>query len=118
MEIRYFTSGISWNADYVAEAATDEQRMALAAYVRLNNNSGEDYENAQVRLVVGVIRLVEEIAQLARAGRPGRMPMTELLKDRDELLGARVYEQLRLMDRSAGEIKGPKPKEIVKEGVS
>jgi hypothetical protein len=40
----------------------------------VNNKSGEDYENAQVRLVVGVIRLVEEIAPLAQAGRPGAQP--------------------------------------------
>ena len=30
------------------------------------NNSGEEYENAQVRLVVGTINLVEKIAQLAQ----------------------------------------------------
>jgi hypothetical protein len=66
VEIRYFTSGITWAADYVAEAAKTEQAMTLAGAVRVTNNSGEDYENAQVRLVVGVIRLVEEIVQLAR----------------------------------------------------
>src|SRR5437867_10262792 len=66
VEIRYFTSGISWSADYVAEANMAEKLMGLAGYVRVNNNSGEDYENAQIRLVVGVIRLVEQIAQLAR----------------------------------------------------
>src|SRR5881628_467665 len=66
VEIRYFTSGISWSADYVAEANKAEKLMGLAGYVRVNNNSGEDYENAQVRLVVGVIRLVENIANLAR----------------------------------------------------
>jgi hypothetical protein len=71
VEIRYFTSGISWSADYVAEASKDEKAMALAGNVRINNKSGEDYENAQVRLVVGVIRLVEEIARLAQQGRPG-----------------------------------------------
>jgi hypothetical protein len=69
-EIRCFTSGISWAADYVAEAEKTEKLMALAGSVRVNNGSGEDYENAQVRLVVGVIRLVEDIAQLARQGRP------------------------------------------------
>jgi len=55
--------------------------MTLAGSVRVNNNSGEDYENAQVRLVVGVIRLVENIAQLARASedRAKNQPMTETL---------------------------------------
>ena len=70
VEIRYFTSGISWAADYVAEAAKDEKSMSLASQVRVSNHSGEDYENAQVRLVVGVIRLVEPIAQLAQGGKP------------------------------------------------
>ena len=67
VEIRYFTSGISWAADYVAEAERNERTMSLAGAVRVNNNSGEDYENAEVRLVVGVIRLVEQIVQLAHA---------------------------------------------------
>ena len=71
VEIRYFTSGISWSADYVLEAQKNEKLAGLAGYVRVNNNSGEDYEDAQVRLVVGVIRLVDEIAKLARMGRPG-----------------------------------------------
>jgi hypothetical protein len=73
VEIRYFTSGISWSADYVGEATKDESAMALAGNVRVNNNSGEDYENAQVRLVVGVVRLVEEIARLARANKEMRL---------------------------------------------
>ena len=67
VEIRYFTSGITWAADYVAEATKTEKAMTLAGAVRVTNHSGEDYENAQVRLVVGVIRLVEEIARLAHA---------------------------------------------------
>ncbi|MCG3768587.1 MAG: hypothetical protein JW394_0702 [Nitrospira sp.] len=71
VEIRYFTSGISWSADYVAEADRAEKLMQLAGSVRVNNRSGEDYENAQIRLVVGVIRLVEEIVDLARKGEKG-----------------------------------------------
>src|SRR6059036_4131674 len=43
VEIRYFTSGISWSADYVAEAEKNEKLAGLAGYVRVNNNSGEDY---------------------------------------------------------------------------
>src|SRR5512136_981227 len=78
VEIRYFTSGITWAADYVAVAAQNEKLMDLAGAVRVNNNSGEDYENAQVRLVVGVVRLVEEIANLARQ----RQVVTERLAER------------------------------------
>ena len=65
VEIRYFTSGIKWAADYVAEADKTEKLMKLAGNVRVTNHSGEDYEDAQVRLVVGVVRLVEQIVALA-----------------------------------------------------
>ena len=41
--------------------------MNLEGFVRVDNNSGEEYEDAQVRLVVGRINLVEKIAQLAQA---------------------------------------------------
>ena len=67
VEIRYFTSGISWTADYVCEANRNETQMDFSGAVRVNNKSGEDYENAQVRLIVGVVRLVEEIAEIGRA---------------------------------------------------
>ncbi|HEY8750916.1 MAG TPA: hypothetical protein VIM11_23230, partial [Tepidisphaeraceae bacterium] len=66
IEITYFTSGITWSADYTAIADKDEKLMSLDSFVRVTNNSGEEYENAQVRLVVGTINLVEKIAQLAR----------------------------------------------------
>src|SRR5436309_4083629 len=40
VEIRYFTSGISWSADYVAEADKAEKLMRLAGNVRVNDNTG------------------------------------------------------------------------------
>ena len=114
-EIRYFTSGIRWAADYVAEADKVEQSMALAGNVRVNNNSGEDYENAQVRLVVGVIRLVEDIAQLAHAGRPGVMPPTTLSiqKFKSDGDGKDAYAEFERAERKAGDRR-----EIVKEALS
>src|SRR5512136_2427426 len=117
VEIRYFTSGISWAADYVAEAAKDEKAMSLAGWVRVNNKSGEDYENAQVRLVVGVIRLVEEIATLARQseGRekqlhPAFMPAAAMPENAPVTLGLAFGGAV--LNAEA------KPKEIVKEGLS
>ncbi len=114
VEIRYFTSGISWSADYVAEASKDEKVMALAGNVRVNNKSGEDYENAQVRLVVGVIRLVQDIAQLARGSQPV-LPATAAAPEMP-MRQSGVLELSRLMDRA--ELSADKPREIIKEGVS
>ena len=70
VEIRYFTSGITWKADYVGIANQDETKLRLTGYVRVFNNSGELYDNAQTRLVVGTINLVEKIADLATRPAP------------------------------------------------
>ena len=118
VEIRYFTSGISWNADYVVEAAKDEKQMNFAGAVRVTNNSGEDYENAQVRLVVGVIRLVQEIADLARAGKPG-MPTTKALSALGGAMPTAAPATVAfgaIVEADAVALR--KPKEIIREGVS
>jgi len=116
VEIRYFTSGISWSADYVAEANKTEKLMGLAGYVRVNNKSGEDYENAQVRLVVGVIRLVEDIANLARMGRPGGLPSATPLGGVAAPAAVRRELSFRLGAMDALAANGPA--EIVKEELS
>ena len=112
VEIRYFTSGISWSADYVATANKAEKLMALAGNVRVNNNSGEEYENAQIRLVVGVIRLVEEIRQLAQQGRPGPPPPITA-----PAVAGRMMKAASAMAFAADEATA-RPREIIKEGVS
>jgi hypothetical protein len=65
LEVSYFTSGLTWNANYVAVMDKAEKIMTLGASVTISNNSGEDYENAQTRLIVGDVRLVEEVRALA-----------------------------------------------------
>ncbi|MHC4552781.1 MAG: DUF4139 domain-containing protein, partial [Planctomycetota bacterium] len=80
IEITYLTSGLSWRAFYMGTLAEDEQTMQLQGYVRVSNNSGEDYENAQTRLIVGKVNLLDRIAELARReqpyGRPGQFDMS------------------------------------------
>jgi len=77
-EITYFTTGVTWRAFYMGTLSRNEKKMRLQSYVRVTNNSGEDYENAQTRLIVGRVHILDEIAQLARRpnpyGRPGGYP--------------------------------------------
>ena len=112
-QVTYFTSGISWQADYVLVTNPAESEMSFDGFVRIINNSGEDYENAQVRLVVGTVNLVEKIQDLARRGVPVPAPggiemrkfaMAEAIRDGDK------------MDLKARE-QG-RPPEIIKEGLS
>jgi hypothetical protein len=75
VEITYLTSGLSWRAFYMGTLTENEEKMRLQGYVRVTNKSGEDYENAQTRLIVGKVHILDRIAELARRqypyGRPG-----------------------------------------------
>ncbi|NLH17418.1 MAG: DUF4139 domain-containing protein [Phycisphaerae bacterium] len=65
MEVTYLTSGISWRAFYMGTLVPDESKLKLDGFVRVDNNSGEEYENAQTRLVVGQVHLLEQITELS-----------------------------------------------------
>jgi len=73
-EITYFTSGLSWRAFYMGTLSEDEERMQLQGYVRVTNKSGEDYENAQTRLIVGKVHILDQIATLAKRRYPYGRP--------------------------------------------
>ncbi len=125
IEISYFTSGIRWAADYLAIADADEKTLRLESFVRVNNGSGEDYENAQVRLVVGTINLVEKIAELAKLP-VGRVE--ELKRDDYQGLRQRAARQMMLPAAPAPAMAGAAtdysaieeetPKEVIKQGLS
>jgi len=119
VEITYLTSGLSWRAFYMGTLTEDEKTMRLQGYVRVTNNSGEDYENAQTRLIVGKVHILDQIAELARRqypyGRPGE------IEPRMERLGRKleVAKQAAMsLSRLAGAALSAKPKEITKEGLS
>jgi len=129
VEITYFTSGINWSADYVCIANPAETAMGFEGFVRVYNNSGEEYEDAQVRLIVGRINLVEKIAQLARIRledvsgmdrKTERRLAEHALKDavdRDE--EGWHEETLNFSMGFGGRGSGQRrPKQIVKEGLS
>ena len=118
VEIRYFTSGITWAADYVAEADGVEKSMALAGHVRVTNHSGEDYENAQFRLVVGTVRLVEAIADLAvRQRDKEKADKFRGVLTRTSELRLRREAQVRLGD-AIEESESLRKREITKESLS
>ncbi len=123
VEIRYFTSGIRWTADYVGIANEDETQLRLIGYVRILNNSGELYDNAQTRMVVGNINLVEKIAALATRRPPtsGSAP-EEKLKElvRNELAAAVKKAEIILQDGGDddAEYDAQQPKRVVKQGLS
>ncbi len=122
-ELTYFTSGLVWRAFYMGTLSQDEKTMHLEGYVRISNGSGEDYEDAQTRLVVGRVHLLDQIRELAQRQYPYGSPLPTrgpvgatgfegADRDKDDSLGivngAVAGQALRLLER----------KEIRKEGLS
>lgn len=123
VEITYLTSGLSWRAFYLGILSKDEQTMHLEAYVRVTNQSGEDYENAQTRLIVGTIHILDEIAELARRQYPYGRPDEGIRGAIGGALDGSKSDAMRLtraaaMKSAVAEAPMSKPKEIKKEGLS
>jgi hypothetical protein len=89
-ELTYFTGGLSWRAFYMATLSRDEQTMHLEGYVRVINYSGEDYEDAQTRLIVGRVHLLDQIRELAQRQYPYGSPVPH----RGEVKYGRAREML------------------------
>ncbi|MEM6459675.1 MAG: DUF4139 domain-containing protein [Planctomycetota bacterium] len=117
IEISYFTSGVTWSADYVVIADADESSAAVEGHVTVHNRSGEDYDDAQVRLVVGTINLVEQIAELAR--QQGKS-FEQLRENEVQTLRPRAARMMLGRAEAASDLapSAPAPKQIVKQGLS
>lgn len=96
VEISYFTSGITWRANYSAIINESGNNMSLNSFITVSNHSGEDYSNAQVRLVVGKINLVERVDDLVRQS---KMAQDEL-REQKKAMRTRVAKQM--MNKPAG----------------
>ncbi len=118
-EITYFTSGISWQAYYLATLTPEENAMRLQGYVRVINNSGEDYDNAETRLIVGKVSLLDRIADLARRREPFGRPEPGFPSPMVGMAADMVTEEAgRAMFAAKAQLTQARPKDIRKEGLS
>jgi hypothetical protein len=116
IEITFFTSGISWKAYYLATLTKDEKEIDLEGYVRVTNNSGEDYENSEVRLIVGKIHILDQIAELARRYPPYGTPEKFRHEITEGFSGKEDAQEV--LEFSFAVNKMEVAKQIVKEGLS
>ncbi|TFH13958.1 MAG: DUF4139 domain-containing protein, partial [Lentisphaerales bacterium] len=118
VEITYLTSGLSWRAFYMGTLTADEKTMRLQGYVRVTNNSGEDYANAQTRLIVGKVHLLDEIAMLARRQPPyGRPGVYRMGAGRRRLEKSAQSAPIAVMAEAVA-FEADEMKEVKKEGLS
>lgn len=85
VEITYLVSGLAWHPFYMATLAADEGHLGLQSFVRVTNASGEDFEDAEIRLVAGRLNLLDDIAALARRHPPYDKPAADIGADRQPL---------------------------------
>ena len=117
VEISYLTSGLTWRAFYMGTLTEDEKTMRLQGYVRVTNRSGEDYGNAQTRLIVGKVHILDRIADLARRqhayGSPIPQPRTSLRRAASRSSVVKAKASMAMVASPAAAIK-----EVKKEGLS
>ncbi len=59
VEVSYLTQNLNWVADYVMVVGDDDKVGDLNGWVTLTNQSGTDYEDAQLKLVAGDVQRVQ-----------------------------------------------------------
>ncbi len=57
LDLRYLSSGLSWDANYIGTLNRDESMMSLTGLVTLANTSGASYQNARLQLVAGSVNV-------------------------------------------------------------
>lgn len=89
LELSYLTSGMAWQADYVANLSENGSSMTLSGWVTLTNRSGAAYQNATLQLVAGKVNRVRRLSHTLERGAPvfasaaagGAAPQQEQLLD-------------------------------------
>ncbi len=66
LEVSYLTQNINWIADYVMTVDKDDKLAGLNGWVTVNNQSGTEYKNAQLKLVAGDVNRVRDSEGKAR----------------------------------------------------
>ncbi len=59
-QVSYIANAITWKADYVAVVNKDENMVDLTGWVTIDNRSGATYTDAQLQLMAGDVRRVQE----------------------------------------------------------
>lgn len=75
VELSYLSSGLGWQADYVAELNVDDSEMDINGWVTLTNKSGATYENADLQLVAGDVHRAPPEEPARRHYKEPRMAM-------------------------------------------
>lgn len=60
IELSYLTRGIKWTADYVGVLSEDDTEMYFGCWITVENRSGAEYTNADLKLMAGDLNLEDQ----------------------------------------------------------
>lgn len=60
LSLKYITSNINWNANYLGIYREDENKIDLNGWITIDNRSGIDYKNVNLTLIAGQIKKIAE----------------------------------------------------------
>lgn len=55
IELSYLSSGLNWNAEYVALVNDKDTAMDLTSWISVNNRSGKTFKDAQLKVIAGTL---------------------------------------------------------------
>lgn len=109
VELAYLTSGLGWQADYVAEMNATEDRVALSAWATLSNTSGADFANARVQVMAGDVNVVTDAPMPRQRGAEKLLMATAAMAPaapvRERLGGYHLYTLAQAVSLRDGERK-------------
>jgi len=56
----YMTTGMTWEADYIAKINESDDELNFTGWVTINNTSGTSYPNTSLKLVAGDLHITQE----------------------------------------------------------
>lgn len=63
-ELSYVSGGMSWKADYNMVAGETGDRLDVAGWITMDNQSGKDFEGARIKLVAGDVNKIQPVGAL------------------------------------------------------
>ncbi|MBL8059311.1 MAG: DUF4139 domain-containing protein [Chthonomonas sp.] len=70
VELSYLTQGIGWSCDYVLALEKDGAMGDFKGWVRLDNQSGANFNNAVLKLLAGDVQRAQQMRRGGMAGAP------------------------------------------------
>ena len=93
VEASYLTNGVGWTADYVAVIDESDTALDLTGWVTLQNQSGAGYEAAQLQLIAGDVRRVQDNVynQMARGAAMDMVAMESAAPQQESFFEYHLY---------------------------